>query len=71
MNAPRQKLAPTAVIGTWMNDDRTRGYQLQADGALSAIEREKPSDVWSPPATIGWLQDSIEPLQILLAGLTA
>jgi len=40
---------PHAVIAEWMNEDRTRGYSLQANGDLVEIQREHPSDMWSPP----------------------
>jgi hypothetical protein len=64
-------LLPTAVIGQWINDDRTRGFMLQADGDLVAVERERPSDMWSPPTYVGSLQGSIYPLSVLIKGLTA
>lgn len=64
------KYGPTAVIGQWLNADRTRGYMLQANGDLVAVERERPSDMWSPPEFIGKLQSGEATFEQFLHRLT-
>lgn len=36
------------LVATWMNEDRTEGAQLDADGFLHILHRKDSSEVWSP-----------------------
>lgn len=64
------KLTPTAVIAQWQNAERTRGFMLQANGVLVAIERATPGDMWSPPVEVGTHQGGMEAFEDFLRGLT-
>ena len=63
-------MRPDSVIATWVNEDRTRGFQLQADGTLVEVVRSSPSDVWSPPADPISLARRVESFGEYLDGLS-
>jgi hypothetical protein len=46
------KYNPENVVVTFVNEDRTRGFMLQANGKLVENHRESPSDMWSPPEMV-------------------
>jgi len=37
------------IVAQWTNEERTKSVYLNADNSVSYIERDHPSDVWSPP----------------------
>jgi len=65
-----QMLKPTAIIGQFMNEERTRGFMLQVDGTLVEITRENTWDMWSPPEDVAVLTDTYEGFRGFLRGLT-
>jgi hypothetical protein len=64
-------LAPQAIIATFENEDRTRAFHLTADGTIVAIERERRSDMWSPPEDVASIQSCIPAVKELLQQLVA
>lgn len=64
------KLTPTAIIASWINEERTRGYQLQANGDLIEITRSHPREVWSPPDKVAKLSQATGSFESYLAKLT-
>jgi len=64
------KLTATAVIANWINESRTRGFRLQANGELIEISRNSTSEMWSPPTTVGTLYTLIPEFEQLLSELT-
>lgn len=63
-------MRPDAVIATWEDEERLRGFELQADGKLLAIERPNRSAMWSPPEQVGELRTSAAGFHQYLADLT-
>jgi hypothetical protein len=68
--AVKPKLSDHAVIARWLSNDRCEGYEFQADGTLWVRTRQTPSEVWSPPKSVGFMAAGINELQELLASLT-
>lgn len=64
------KLAPTVIIATFMNDERTRAWHLQANGQLVEIVRDTPSDVWGPPSLAGAKASTLGSFEMYLETLT-
>lgn len=62
-------MEPTTIIAQWTNVDRTRSYILEASGVLVTIERDHPSDVWSPPSIVGPLLSGTAAFEQFLHGL--
>lgn len=62
-------LSPNAIIAVWINEERTRSFQLQANGDLVETTRKTVSDVWSPPSDAGFLKEAVTPFRKLLAKL--
>jgi hypothetical protein len=53
-----------------MNEARTVGYMLQANGDLVVITRDQSSDMWSPPTLAASLQGGSDLFHDYLALLT-
>lgn len=58
--------SPEAIIASFINEERTRAFQLQANGVLTQIDRPTPSDVWSPPKEAAALAGSMESFEAYL-----
>lgn len=67
----QNKLIATAIVASFRNEERTRAFQLQANGVLFEMERETVGDVWSPPTEVGRLANSIGSFEEYLSGLTS
>lgn len=57
---------PESIIASWINEDATRGFNLQADGTLVEVTREGRGYVWSPPSAVGKIQGCTEAVEALL-----
>jgi hypothetical protein len=60
-----------AIIASFINEERTLAFQLQANGELVQIDRSTPGNMWSPPKKVAQLSASIESFERFLGELGA